>query len=312
MRLIFMGTPDFAVPSLEELNRESGLEIRGIVTRPERPRGRGQRIQPSPVQKKALELGLEVLQVKDINQPEFIKQIRDLTVEAIVVVAFGQKLGQELLDLTRYGCLNLHASLLPDYRGASPINQVIIDGRKKSGITTMYMDAGWDTGDIIYQEEVEIKWSDTAGTLHDKLAVRGAKLLVKTLRDVEKGIAPRIKQDHKQATYADKIDRETGKIDWNKDAEEIFNLVRGVNPWPGACTTHQGKTLKIWQVIPLRNSDDQLQPGEVTSSSEDEGLVVKAGQGSVEIKVLQLAGRKKMSVKDFLRGYTINVGDKFI
>lgn len=313
MDIIFMGTPDFAVPSLEQLHKSKEIEVKAVVTQPDRPRGRGQKLQPSPVKRKALKLGLKVFQEKDVNQVEFIEDLKRLKPDAVVVVAFGQKLGRELLNLTRFGCINLHASLLPEYRGASPIHQAIIDGRNESGVTTMFMDEGWDTGDIIYQKKVEIKRTDTVGTLHDRLAVVGAELLVKTILDIEKGIAPRIKQDEGLATYASKIDKETGRINWNNTAEDIFNLVRGVNPWPGAFTTHRGKLLKVWWVIPLKvTKAENAEPGEIVATGEEEGLVVKTGQGLVKIEKLQLAGRRKMSVKDFLRGYNIEKGEKFI
>lgn len=313
MDIIFMGTPDFAVPSLEQLHKSKEIEVKAVVTQPDRPRGRGQKLQPSPVKRKALKLGLKVFQEKDVNQVEFIEDLKRLKPDAVVVVAFGQKLGRELLNLTRFGCINLHASLLPEYRGASPIHQAIIDGRNESGVTTMFMDEGWDTGDIIYQKKVEIKRTDTVGTLHDRLAVVGAELLVKTILDIEKGIAPRIKQDEGLATYASKIDKETGRINWNNTAEDIFNLVRGVNPWPGAFTTHRGKLLKVWWVIPLKATKaENAEPGEIVATGEEEGLVVKTGQGLVKIEKLQLAGRRKMSVKDFLRGYNIEKGEKFI
>lgn len=313
MDIIFMGTPDFAVPSLEQLHKSKEIEVKAVVTQPDRPRGRGQKLQPSPVKRKALKLGLKVFQEKDVNQVEFIEELKRLNPDAVVVVAFGQKLGRELLNLTRFGCINLHASLLPEYRGASPIHQAIIDGRNESGVTTMFMDEGWDTGDIIYQKKVEIKRTDTVGTLHDRLAVVGAELLVKTILDIEKGIAPRIKQDEGLATYASKIDKETGRINWNNTAEDIFNLVRGVNPWPGAFTTHRGKLLKVWWVIPLKATKaENAEPGEIVATGEEEGLVVKTGQGLVKIEKLQLAGRRKMSVKDFLRGYNIEKGEKFI
>ncbi|MDI3546420.1 MAG: methionyl-tRNA formyltransferase [Halanaerobiales bacterium] len=313
MDIIFMGTPDFAVPSLEQLHKSKEIEVKAVVTQPDRPRGRGQKLQPSPVKRKALKLGLKVFQEKDVNQVEFIEELKRLNPDAVVVVAFGQKLGRELLNLTRFGCINLHASLLPEYRGASPIHQAIIDGRNESGVTTMFMDEGWDTGDIIYQKKVEIKRTDTVGTLHDRLAVVGAELLVKTILDIEKGIAPRIKQDEGLATYASKIDKEIGRINWNNTAEDIFNLVRGVNPWPGAFTTHRGKLLKVWWVIPLKvTKAENAEPGEIVATGEEEGLVVKTGQGLVKIEKLQLAGRRKMSVKDFLRGYNIEKGEKFI
>jgi methionyl-tRNA formyltransferase len=313
MKIVFMGTPDFAVPSLEKINESSSLEILGVVTQPDRPRDRGQKLRPTPVKATALKMGIEVFETSNVNKEPFLNKLRALQPEAIVVVAFGQKLGNEILDLPVYGCINLHASLLPEYRGASPIHQVIIDGKKLTGVTTMYMDEGWDTGDIIYKEEVEIADKETVGELHDRLASIGAKLLVKTLIDIEKGTAPREAQDDELATYAGKIDKDTGKIDWGKSARDIFNLIRGVNPWPGAYTYYHGDLIKIWKAEMLEdiNFPGSDKPGRIVSAGEEDGLVVKTGKGYLRINELQLAGRRKMSVKEFLRGYNINTDEYF-
>ncbi|ACL69746.1 methionyl-tRNA formyltransferase [Halothermothrix orenii] len=314
MNIVFMGSPDFAVPGLEKLYNEPGITIKAVVTQPDRKKGRGHKLRPTPVKQMAHKLGLKVLQTDNINREEFITNLRDLSPEAIVVVAFGQKLGKKVLELPSYGCINLHASLLPRYRGASPIHRAIINGDKVTGVTTMYMDEGWDTGDIIYKKEVKINREDTAGTLHDKLASIGGDLLVKTLNDIEKGVAPREKQSEDKASYAYKIDRKIGELDWSRSSEDIFNLVRGVNPWPGAYTTWKGKLLKIWWVEPLKltvtENDKKMEAGEVITASQEDGIIVKTGDDAVKIIELQLAGRKKITADKFVLGYNIKEGDK--
>lgn len=312
MKIIYMGTPDFAVPGLEKLNEEYGIEVSSIVTQPDRPRGRGQNLQPPPVKEKGIELGIRVLQTDNINDPLFIDKIKEIKPDAIVVVAFGQKLSKDILQLPEYGCINLHASLLPKYRGSSPIHRAIINGDEITGVTTMYMDEGWDTGDIIYQKEIYIEKTDTVGTLHDKLAIEGAKLLAKTLIDIKKGKAPRIEQNHKKATYAYKIDKKLGKINWNNSTINIYNLVRGVNPWPGAYTKYENKIIKVWRVSIFNyNNTNKIEPGEIVISNPEEGLVVKTGDGFIRIDELQVPGRKRMDVNDFLRGYEVEQGKKF-
>lgn len=325
MDIVFMGTPDFSVTSLKYLYKNEQINIKAVVTQPDRPRGRGQKLKPSPVKAAALSYNLKVLQSDNVNKDQFIKKLNSLSPDAIVVVAFGQKLGDDILNMTKYGCINLHASLLPEYRGAGPIHQVIIDGRKKTGVTTMYMDQGWDTGDIIYKKEVKIEYEDTVGKLHDKLAEVGADLLVETLVDIEKGNAPRLKQDEEEATYAYKIKKDKGKIDWSKGKEEIYNLVRGVNPWPGAYTYYNGKLLKIWSLSVVDENHlknitekagsftenvDLKKPGKIITANENDGLIVKTGDGAVKIEKLQLSGKKRMTFKDFIHGYNMNKGEK--
>ncbi|MFI5358882.1 MAG: methionyl-tRNA formyltransferase [Halanaerobiales bacterium] len=315
MRIVYMGTPDFSVQSLAKLSECREIEIGLVISQPDKPVGRGLKFQATPVKRKALELGLELIETDNVNQPEIIEKIKKINPDAIVVVAFGQKLGKEILEMPRYGCINLHASLLPEYRGASPIHRAIIDGKKITGVTTMYMAEGWDTGDMIYQEEVAIEDNDTAGTLHDKLALVGAGLLLKTLLDIEKGVAPRVEQDHSRATYTGKIDKNTGAIDWQKTSLSIHNLVRGVNPWPGAYTYYNGETIKIWQTGILSEDrfkgEGEIVPGTIVASDLHNGLIVKTGDGYIEIIELQIPGRKKMLARDLLNGYTINVGDRF-
>ena len=312
MDIVFMGSPDFAVPSLEVLANNPVINVKAVITQPDRKRGRGQKLQPTPVKERAHLLRLNVLSERDVNHSQFLDLLQGMAADVIVVVAFGQKLGTRLLSIAKYGCINLHASLLPEYRGASPIHQALIDGREFTGLTTIYMDQGWDTGDMIYQETVPIAKSDTFASLHDKLAVIGGKLLEKTLLAVEEGRAPRIGQEEERATYAYKIDKNKGLINWEHGAAEIANLVRGVNPWPGAFTYMHGQLVKIWKVTPCaKNSAGQAVPGEVVSARQEDGLIVQTGKGQLRIDQLQLTGRKSLTSGEFLRGYQLKIGDRF-
>ncbi|MFW5995785.1 MAG: methionyl-tRNA formyltransferase [Halanaerobiaceae bacterium] len=312
MNIIFMGTPDFSIPALQSLDENPEIKIKGVVTQPDRKRGRGQKVHFSPVKKEALARDLRVFQSDDVNRKSFLHTLRELKPEGIVVVAFGQILGRELLALPEYGCINLHASLLPAYRGASPIHRAIIDGEEITGVTTMYMNKNLDEGDIIYQKEVEITQEDTAGTLHDKLADIGADLLVKTLIDVENGTAPRTPQNHSEAIYTGRLDKEIGEIDWSKSAREIYNLVRGVTPWPGAYTFLQGKRLKLWKtdVIASETPPVDNEPGTVIRVSGEEGIVVQTGKGLLSIKELQPAGKNRMYTEEYLHGYKLKSGTR--
>ncbi len=312
MDIVFMGSPDFAVPSLEVLAKNPVINVKAVITQPDRKRGRGQKLQPTPVKEQAHLLRLNVLSERDVNHSQFLDLLQGMAADVIVVVAFGQKLGTRLLSIAKYGCINLHASLLPEYRGASPIHQALIDGREFTGLTTIYMDQGWDTGDMIYQETVPIAKSDTFASLHDKLAVIGGKLLEKTLLAVEEGRAPRIEQEEERATYAYKIDKNKGLINWEQAAAELDNLVRGVNPWPGAFTYMHGQLVKIWKVTPCaKNSAGQAVPGEVVSAKHEDGLIVQTGKGQLRIDQLQLTGRKSLTSREFLRGYQLKTGDRF-
>ena len=309
MKIIFMGTPDFAVPSLKKLAKDPEIDIAAVVTQPDREKGRGQKVRFSAVKKTALDLELSVLQSDNVNKKEFLQKLKELQVDFIVVVAFGQKLSEELLDLPEEACINLHASLLPEYRGSSPIHRAIIDGKKITGNTTMHMAPGWDDGDIIYQQEIKIKRDDTVGDLHDRLAEKGSKLLVKTLKDIKKRAAPRISQDDEKATFAYKIDKSLGEIDWSNSAEDIYNLVRGVNPWPGAYTHLNGNRIKIWKVE-ISNHKSDKETGIVLKADNNE-ILVQSGDGVIAIKKLQPAGAKKLSASDFLNGYDLEPGQKF-
>lgn len=306
-----MGSPDFSVPALNRIAENEKLTIKGVVTQPDRPRGRGQKMEPTVVKKRALQLGLNVLTSQDVNQPGFVKKLQELAPEVIVVVAFGQILSREILDIPEIGCINLHASLLPKYRGASPIHRAIINGEQESGATIMFMDEGMDTGDIIEQQKTPIAEDDTVGDLHDRLASMGADLLVKTLLDIKKGDYTRKKQDDSAATYADKLKKETGKIDWSEDAEDIYNLVRGLNPWPTAYTFYDDQRLKIWETEIFSKQEVKGEPGEIIQASR-EGLLVQAGRGIIKIITLQPPGKSKMNYKDFLNGYQVEQGGRLM
>lgn len=309
MRVVFMGTPDFSVGTLRELVK-AGHEVVGVVSQPDKPKGRGKSLMPTPVKEAALELGLPVYQPKKVREPEFIEVLRKLEPEVIVVVAFGQIIPKEILDLPPYGCINVHASLLPKYRGAAPIQWAVIDGEPQSGVTIMKMDAGLDTGDMITKVVVPIAEEETGGSLFDKLSAAGARLLVDTLPSLTNGTAVYEKQPEESPTpYAAMIQKQMGNIDWNRPAVEIERLVRGLNPWPSAYTKLKGKTLKIWkaQVIEESENDAALAPGTVIQA-DTHGLYVKTGQDILNITELQLEGKKRMDTPAFLRGYTVETG----
>ena len=244
MRVVFMGTPDFSVPALEKIADKH--EVVAVVTQQDRPKGRGHKMQFTPIKEKAVELNIPVYQPEKVKNPEFVQVLKELKPDVIVVIAFGQILSKEILDLPKYGCINVHASLLPEYRGAAPIQWAVIDGKKESGVTTMYMAEGLDTGDIIDKKIVELDKKETGGSLFDKLAITGGSLILETLEKLENNTAVTIPQDDDKSTYAGKITKELGHIDFTKSAEEIERLIRGLNPWPSAFTYLDEKVLKIW------------------------------------------------------------------
>ncbi|HAU32156.1 MAG: Methionyl-tRNA formyltransferase [Desulfotomaculum sp. 46_296] len=308
MRVIFMGTPVFAVPCLKALLKE-GVQVAGVVTQPDRPKGRGQKDIPSAVKEEAALNGLDIYQPLNLKDFAFIRLLEKLSPDVIVVVAFGRILPRVILDLPVRGCINVHASLLPQYRGAAPIHRAIMNGENITGITTMLINESLDSGDILLQEALPIHKEDTVGTLHDRLAPLGAKLLVKTLQLMEAdGLKP-VPQDHSKATYARIISSEDEVLDWNAPAGIIFNHVRGMNPWPGAKTTIDEKILKIWRVeaVDLECSKEVTIPGQVVVSGPD-GLVVQANPGLVNVKELQLQGGKRLPAVDFLRGHPVRIG----
>ncbi len=306
MKIVFMGTPDFAAGALKSLI-EAGHEITAVVTQPDKAKGRSQELLPPPVKVVALEHGIPVLQPVRIKRPEEVEKLKQYPADIYVVAAFGQILSQEILDIPEYGCLNIHASLLPKYRGASPIQHVIIDGEEKTGITIMQMDAGLDTGDMLYQKEIAISPKDTYASLHDKLMVLGGEAIVEALPLLEQGkLVPR-KQEDALSCYAHLIDKTMGKLDFTKSAEILDRLIRGLNPWPSAYTTYHGKQLKVWEAEPVE-SPKAGKPGEILAVEKD-AVLVAAGSGALRITSLQLSGKKRMSAHDFLLGVRMTPGE---
>lgn len=302
MKIVFMGTPDFSVNALENIVK-AGHDVVGVITQPDKPKGRGGKMQYTPVKEKALELGIDVYQPQRVKETEFIEKLKEMNPDAIVVIAFGQILPKAILDMPKYGCINVHASLLPKYRGAAPIQWSVIDGEKETGVTTMYMNEGLDTGDIIDKVVVPIDKKETGGSLFDKLAIEGGKLILKTLIELENGTAVRTPQDDSKSNYAGMINKQLGKIDFNKSANEIERLIRGLNPWPSAYTKMDGKTLKIWDAD-VDDSENDSAPGTITEVGKD-FIRVATGKGSLKILELQLEGKKRMKTRDFLNGAKI-------
>ena len=307
MRVIFMGTPDFSVGTLQALI-DAGHEVVLAVTQPDKPKGRGKSMQFPPVKEAALEHGIEVYQPRRVREPECVEYLRSFDADIIVVVAFGQILPKEILEMPKYGCVNVHASLLPKYRGAAPIQWAVINGEKVSGVTTMRMDEGLDTGDMILKEEVVLDEKETGGSLFDRLSGVGAKLCVRTLEAIEDGTAIYTKQDHAAATKKKKKKKQFGIIDWNKPAAEIECLIRGLNPWPSAYTYLNGKTLKIWAAA-VKDETSDKEPGELTEVTKH-SVGVQTGDGILMLEEVQLEGKKRMSADAFLRGNALSEGMK--
>ena len=313
MKIVFMGTPDFAKESLKEIYN-AGYEIIGVVTNLDKPQGRGMKLKKSPVKEYAEEKGLKIYQPQKVrNNQEFLEEIKSLNPDLICVVAYGKILPEELLNIPKLGCINVHGSLLPKYRGAAPIQWAVLNGDKKTGITTMYMDKGMDTGDMILKEEVEIDEDETTGELWEKLEKIGGKLLVKTLQKIEDGTAPRIKQGN-DFTMAPMLEKEMAKINWEeKTAKEIKNLVRGLNPIMGAYTYLNGKKIKFWKVDAEENQEniEDLKNGTVVLSDPKQGLYIKTKQGILKVIEIQGENARKMQIGDYLRGNKIEVNDIF-
>ena len=299
MRVIFMGTPDFAVPSLEALLTKHEVVL--VVTQPDKPKGRGKKMVPTPVKACALEHGIPVLQPEKVKEPEFVEQLRSYEPDLIAVTAFGQILNEPILEMPKYGCINVHGSLLPKYRGAAPMQWSIIDGEKVTGITTMYMAKGLDSGDMLLKAE------DTFATIHDKMAVTGANLLLDTLDQLEAGTLERIPQDHDAATYAPMITKETGHIDWSKNRQDIINLIRGLNPVPAAYTIYEEEVLKIFGAVVSDVQADGAANGEIVAVVK-KGFVVKCGDGCLLITEVQARGGKRMMTDAYLRGHAVKEG----
>ena len=305
MRIVFMGTPEIAVPSLDRLISD-GHDLCAVVTQPDRPKGRGMKLAFSPVKEAAMRHELEILQPEKASQPDFLDRLRELNPDLIVVIAFGQILRKEVLDLPKYGCVNVHVSLLPKYRGAAPINWAIINGEEKTGVTTMFMDEGLDTGDIIKTREFSLDDEINAGQLHDIMMEEGADVLSQTVKAIEDGTAERIGQNDDESTYAPMMDRDLGHIDFKKSAVCIHNLVRGTVPWPGAwCESHYGK-IKIWKTRVGQGQTDR-EPGTIVSVDK-QGIEVACGMGMLLIEEIQMPNKKRMHVSEYIKGNTIEIG----
>jgi len=306
MKIVFMGTPEFAVPSLERLIAE--YEVAAVLTQPDKPKGRGKRVAMSEIKEAALKHGLTVYQPADLRKDEeLIKILKDMKPDFIVVVAYGQILSKEVLDIPKYGCINLHASILPKYRGAAPINWAIIRGEKISGNTTMLMDVGLDTGDMLLKSEVPITDSMTAGELHDILKEDGAELLLETLMKLAEGKIQRQKQENWDGFYASMLNKEMAAIDWTKSSQEIHNLVRGLNPWPIAYTNYKVSIMKIYSSAVL-SSGSASKAGTITDVSK-EGVRVSCGQGEIMLKKVQFPGGKPLDVSEYIKGHKIDINE---
>ncbi|MBE5827849.1 MAG: methionyl-tRNA formyltransferase [Butyrivibrio sp.] len=327
MKIVFMGTPDFARSALEKII-EAGHEVLLVVTQPDKPKGRSGELQISDVKACALEHGIPVFQPVRIKLPENVEELKKYDADIYVVAAFGQILSQEILDIPRFGCVNIHASILPEYRGAAPIQQAIIDGKKTTGVTIMQMAAGMDTGDILLQREIPISEDETGGGLFDKLAALGGELIVEALPKIERGELTPVPQDEERATKCGKLSKDMGRIDFEWDAEEIRNLVRGLNPWPSAFTYLGSKMLKIWQARTLSEIDfkrlckdyeaftgkqeedlraKESEPGMIVLLTRD-SFVVSCGNDYLQVLEVQLEGKKRMDVKSFLLGNKLEIG----
>ena len=323
MRIVFMGTPDFSVPALKALV-EVGHQVIAVVTQPDKPKGRGKEVQMTPVKIQAMEYGIPVYQPAKVREASFVEVLQGMEADVYVVIAFGQLLPKAVLELPKYGCINIHASLLPKYRGAAPIQWCVIDGERETGITTMMMDVGLDTGDMLEKTVIPIEEKETGGSLHDKLSLAGGALILSTLKKLEEGTLVRTPQTDEGTCYAKMLTKSLGDIDWNQGAVSIERLIRGLNPWPSAYTLWNGKTIKIWSadVTTSREAAAFLSesgvpaetgtaPGTVVCSDK-RGLVVCTGGGLLSIRELQMEGKKRMDTPAFLRGYPIPAGDVFV
>lgn len=305
MKILFMGTPDIASGCLEKLI-EKKYDVIGVVTQPDKQVGRGKKIVFSPVKQVAIENNLPVYQPVKAKEESFVKEIKDLNPDVIVVVAYGQLLSKEFLNIPKYGCVNVHVSLLPKYRGAAPINWVIINGEEKTGVSTMFMDEGLDSGDIILQSEFKLDDEITAGELHDWMTLEGSKVLCETLDLIKEGKAPRTPQNHDEFSYAPIMDKNLGHVDFSKTAREIHNLVRGVNPWPSAYTTYMDKKMKVWKTKVLDEKSTK-QPGTILKVDK-EGIKVSTKDKVILITEIQMPNKKRMEVKEFIKGNSLEEG----
>lgn len=305
MKIVFMGTPGFAVPTLESIVK-AGHEVAMVVSMPDKRKGRGKKVQFTPVKEAALRLGLEVHQPEKLNNEESLSILEDIKPDVIVVVAYGQILRERVLNLPKYGCVNVHASVLPKYRGAAPINWVIINGEETTGITTMLMEKGLDTGDMLLISETKIGERENAGQLHDRLMDMGADLLVQTLDKLEHGDIEPEKQDHEKSCYAPMMDKTLGKIDWYKSAEKIDYLIRGTYPWPGAYTNYEDRVMKIIDAEPVE-VDSKANCGEIIEVTK-KYIRIKCKEGCLDVREIQMSGKKAMTIQAYLAGNSIEPG----
>lgn len=305
MKLLFMGTPDFSLPALQALF-ESRHEIIAVVTQPDKPKGRGKGVQMTPVKARALELGIPVYQPERVRAAEFAEVLKGLAPDVIVVIAFGQILSREVLDIPRYGCINIHASLLPKYRGASPVQWAVINGEKETGVTTMMMDEGLDTGDMLEKLVIPLDKKETGGSLFEKVSIAGGELIISTLEKLEQGTLNRTPQGKEGVSYVKIIKKSMGDIDWTMAAADIERLIRGLNPWPSAYTRWNDRMVKIWDADVLQDEYEGI-CGQVLAA-EKERFYVKTGKGTLAIRSLQPEGKKRMDTDAFLRGYPVAAG----
>lgn len=304
MKVLYMGTPDFAVNTLNALIK-SDHEIIGVITQPDRPKGRGKHVIMTPVKEAALQHHLPVFQPEKVKNPEFVQKIKEMAPDIIVVVAFGQILSRAILEIPVYGCINVHGSLLPKYRGAAPIQWAVINNEATTGVTIQQMVYELDAGDILLAEEIILAPNETAGSLYDRLSIMSGNLVVETLKRIElKAIDPK-PQNHEEATYAKMLDKHMGLIEWSKDAKTIECLVRGLNPWPSAYTYLDGVMIKIWDAQVVRQQDNVL-PGTIVSNQK--GITIQCGQNQLKIKELQLQGKKRMDAVSFINGHHLTIG----
>jgi len=302
MKIVFMGTPEFAVPSLIRLIEE--FDVKAVLTQPDKPKGRGKKLAMSEIKEVALKYSIPVFQPTKLkNDIEVINKLKEINPDFIVVVAYGQILTKEILDIPKFGCINLHASLLPKYRGAAPINWAVIKGEQVSGNTTMFMDSGLDTGDMLLKSEVQITDNMSAGELHDILKEDGAELLIKTLNDILNGNIKRIKQSEAKSFYASMLNKEMAEINWNKSNKEIHNLIRGMNPWPVAYTHYNGETMKIYS-SEIINKETKAVPGTITNVSKN-GVEVACLDGLILLNNIQFPGGKPLKVAEYIKGHSI-------
>lgn len=305
MKIVFMGTPDFAVPTLQALFSE-GCSIELVITQKDKPKGRGKKIQYTPVKEKALELGLEVYQPDSINSKESIDKIKEINPDFVIVVAYGQILKKDILEAPKYGCYNVHASLLPKYRGAAPINWTIINGEKETGVTIMEMEEGLDTGDMILWKSVPINLDDDAPSIHDKLSILGGELIVEALKTIKEGKIAKVPQDHSLSTYAHMLDKNMGRINWNDKGENIINLIKGLKPWPSAYTQYKDEIVKIHKASLI----DKIKEGNVGEiiKVDNKGIYINVQDKTVILEEIQFPGKRKLLIEEYLKGNSIEQG----